>query len=150
MAVELTPRGTRGSNLEKIPRPLKKIMFGLLTFMMRLGRARLAYVITVGARSGRIYTVPLQWFPAGKDAWLVIASYGGSARHPDWYVNMAKNPDKVWIQIGNRKLKVHPESLRGDERLAAWQRIVSESPVYAGYQQKTDREIPVVRLRSVE
>jgi len=148
MTVELTPRGTHGANLEKLPRPFKKILFGLLTFMMRLGRARLVYLTTVGARSGRNFTVPLQWFPAGEDVWLVVASYGGSARHPDWYVNMAKNPDKVWIQIGKRKLKVRPESLKGDERMEVWQRIVSEAPVYAGYQKKTDREIPVVRLRS--
>jgi deazaflavin-dependent oxidoreductase (nitroreductase family) len=60
---------------------------------------------------------------------------------------MARNPDKVWIEMGKRKLKVEPESLKGDERAEAWRRIVSLAPGYAAYQEKTDRQIPVVRLR---
>jgi hypothetical protein len=34
----------------------------------------------------------------------------------------------------------------GHERAAAWTRIVAEAPQFAGYLEKTDREIPVVRL----
>ena len=108
------------------------------------------HLTTVGARSGLPRTVPLGWFPDGENRWLVVASTGGAARHPDWYVNMAKNPDQVWIQLGKRRVRVRPESLRGAEREEAWQRVVAATPTYGDYQKKTDRVIPVVRLTPVD
>ena len=65
-----------------------------------------------------------------------------------WYFNLAKNPDQVWITIDGRKVHVLPESLEGAEREEAWKRIVAQSPGYGDYTTKTDREIPVVRLRA--
>jgi hypothetical protein len=41
---------------------------------------------------------------------------------------------------------VTPTQLDGDARAEAWQRITQLQPRYAGYEQKTDRTIPVVRL----
>jgi len=146
MGVELTPSGTRGVKIPNIPRVLRKPLFKLAAWLMRRGGAPLVNVTTVGAKSGQPHTVPLSAFREGDDAWLVVASFGGAAKHPAWYHNMAKNPDKVRIEIGKRKLKVQPESLKGEEREKAWQRIVAEAPNYADYQEKTDREIPVVVL----
>ncbi len=54
------------------------------------------------------------------------------------------------VEIGKRKFRVQPDSLKGAERTESWQRIVSLSPGYGGYQQKTDREIPIVRLRPIK
>jgi deazaflavin-dependent oxidoreductase (nitroreductase family) len=104
---------------------------------------------TRGAKSGQLRTVPLRYFPDGPDAWLIVASLGGAAQHPAWYFNLAKNPDAVWITLKGRKVRVTPESLKGADRTAAWQRIVSEAPGYGAYQEQTDREIPVIRLRAV-
>ena len=75
-----------------------------------------------------------------------MASAAGSARHPAWYVNLAKHPDRAWIEVGDTRLKVRPEVLTGAERSATWGRIVAEAPAYAGYATRTDREIPLVRL----
>jgi deazaflavin-dependent oxidoreductase (nitroreductase family) len=147
MAVELTPKGTRGANLSRLPRPLLEVGLAVFYLFIRLQGTRLLALTTVGAKSGRPHTVPLSWFRDGADAWLVVASYGGTARHPAWYVNMARNPDQVWITIGKRKLRVQPESLKGAEREEAWRRIGMVAPIYHRYQEKTDREIPVVRLR---
>ena len=61
---------------------------------------------------------------------------------------MAKNPDKVWVTIDGRKIHVQPESLKGAEREEAWRRVVAKSKGYGNYTAKTDREIPVVRLRA--
>jgi deazaflavin-dependent oxidoreductase (nitroreductase family) len=149
MAVELTPRGTRGARLPNLPGPLKTVTLGLFYVFQRLRGMRLLDLTTIGAKSGQRRTVPLQWFPDGKDAWLIVASLGGASQHPAWYINLAKNPDQVWITLGKRTVRVTPESLKGAEREVAWQRIVRESPGYAAYQEKTDREIPVVRLRAV-
>jgi deazaflavin-dependent oxidoreductase (nitroreductase family) len=101
---------------------------------------------TTGAKTGNQHTVQLRPFPAGDNAWLIVASFGGAAKHPAWFVNMAKNPDKVWAEIGSRKLKVRPVSLTGAERDKAWARIIAAAPSYAEYQGQTDREIPIVRL----
>ncbi len=43
-------------------------------------------------------------------------------------------------------MAVTAEQLHGAERAEAWQQIVNASPRFAGYQQKTDRELPIIRL----
>ncbi len=156
MSVELTPMGTRGFEMPRLPRLMLKPMFGLLVIIfhlfgnrMRVLGAPLLLLTTVGARSGTPRRTVLGWFPDGDDAWLIVASYGGSARHPAWYFNLARHPDEVRIEMRGRSFRVQPESLRGAEREAAWQRIAAQSPGYAAYQQKTDRMIPIVRLKAV-
>jgi deazaflavin-dependent oxidoreductase (nitroreductase family) len=146
MAVEITPEGTRG---RPIPRRLVKPLVAVNNFLYRafgFGANGMLLLTTVGARSGEERTVPLAAFQDGDDAWLVVASAGGDARHPLWFRNLARNPDRVWIQVGRRRLRVTPELLQGPARVERWQRIVTERPNFAGYQRTTDREIPVVRL----
>jgi deazaflavin-dependent oxidoreductase (nitroreductase family) len=105
---------------------------------------------TVGARSGQQREAVLGGFPDGDDTWLVIASRGGSAHHPAWFLNIAANPDRVWAQVGNRKFKANVEQLTGKEREDAYARVVKVSPGYANYLKKTDREIPVLRITPAE
>jgi hypothetical protein len=64
-------------------------------------------------------------------------------------VNLARHPDHASIEIGGRQVKVEPESLRGAERAETWRQVVAQAPGYAAYQKKTDREIPLIRLRAV-
>ncbi len=154
MSVEVTPRGTRGFEPPRLPRPLMSAMIGIGTLAhrvlgdrMRVMGRPLLLLETIGAKSGQKRTTMLGWFPdTSEDNWLVVASYAGAARHPAWFLNMAKNPDQVWVEIGKRKFLVQPESLKGTDRAEEWQRIASLSPGYAKYQTKTDREIPVIRL----
>jgi deazaflavin-dependent oxidoreductase (nitroreductase family) len=101
---------------------------------------------SVGARTGQERTAVLGGFADGPDAWLVVASLGGAPTHPAWFHNVAKNPDKVWLQVGNRRMKVAVESLQGDAREKALARVAAVAPRYGEYQRKTDREIPVLRL----
>jgi deazaflavin-dependent oxidoreductase (nitroreductase family) len=155
MSVDLTPGGTRGWEPPRLPRPLMRAMLGLSVFLfhrfgdrMRVMGRPVLLLTTVGAKSGKVRRTILCWFPDGDDSWLVVASAAGSARHPAWYVNLARHPDQAAIGIGRRQVKVEPRSLRGAERAEAWGRIVALAPGYAAYQAKTDREIPVVRLRA--
>jgi deazaflavin-dependent oxidoreductase (nitroreductase family) len=101
---------------------------------------------TRGAKTGRLRTVPLGGFPDGEDSWLVVASLAGAARHPAWFLNMAKNPGDIWLEVGKERFEVRGESLEGEERAEALARIAAVSPRYGDYQEKTDREIPIVRL----
>ncbi len=105
---------------------------------------------TVGAKTGNEHTHVLGGFPDGDESWLVIASKGGAPTHPHWFHNLAKNPDKVWAQVGNRRFRANVESLQGEEREEAYARVVAVAKNYGSYPKKTDREIPVLRLTPAE
>jgi deazaflavin-dependent oxidoreductase (nitroreductase family) len=101
---------------------------------------------TVGRRSGQPRETPVAWFADGPDAWLVVASGGGS-RHPDWHVNLMAHPDRASIELpGRDAMPVTPHRLDGADREQAWQRIAAAQPRIAKYQSRSDREYPVVRL----
>jgi deazaflavin-dependent oxidoreductase (nitroreductase family) len=103
---------------------------------------------TVGARTGHEHTTVLGGFADGDNSWVIVASKSGAATHPHWYFNLAKNPEKVWLEVGNRKLRVTPTLLKGKEREEALARIAAIAPHYGEYPKKTDREIPLVRLKA--
>jgi deazaflavin-dependent oxidoreductase (nitroreductase family) len=115
----------------------------------RLSR-RLGFLVvlltTRGAKTGLTRTTPVGGFPDGENSWLVAASLAGAAQHPAWFLNMAKHPDDIWLEVGTERFKVRAESLEGQERAESLARIAVIAPRYGKYQQKTDREIPIVRL----
>jgi len=104
------------------------------------------YLTTVGAKTGKRRQSALGYELDGDGAWLVVASFGGAAQHPGWYHNLAAHPDQVWIEVGGRHHRVRAEQLDGARREQAWARIVASRPSMAGYQEKTDRVLPVLRL----
>ncbi len=101
---------------------------------------------TVGRKSGQERSTPLVWFPGDGRSWLIVASAAGAPRNPDWYYNIAAHPDRVRIEVEGRTVPVTATQLQGEQRAAAWQRIVQSSERFAKYQQQTDRELPVIRL----
>jgi len=106
---------------------------------------------TVGARTGRTRETILAWFPDEdrSDSWLIVGSNAGSARHPGWAHNLASDPDRATIDIGEGEVQVTAELLTGQEREDAWNRVIELSPGYAPYTAKTDRELPIFRLTAV-
>jgi deazaflavin-dependent oxidoreductase (nitroreductase family) len=123
----------------------------LMAGRIRKGRARFlgfnALVLTtVGRKTGVERTTPVGWFPGKDGSWLIVASAGGAARNPAWYYNIAAHPDQVQIDVEGRRVAVSAEQLHGSEREEAWQQITAASPRFAQYQQKTDRELPIIRL----
>ncbi len=146
MALQITPLGTYGAEMPKLARYLMKKMLGLGIWYARLSGDRQVILTTTGARTGLPHRVPVGRFPEDGNSFLVVASNAGSARHPAWFINMARHPDQVWAEVGKVNFKVRPKLLTGAERDAAWQRVISRSPGYAAYPTKTDRQIPVIRL----
>jgi deazaflavin-dependent oxidoreductase (nitroreductase family) len=98
----------------------------------------------VGAKSGRKRTSPLGYFSDGDDL-VVVASKGGNPRHPAWYHNLMANPDTE-IQVGSERRPVHARAANADERARLWPKAVETYGGYGGYQEKTDRVIPLVIL----
>ena len=117
--------------------------------MFKMMKRPIILLTTKGARSGQERTVSLNGFEDGDDAWLIVASKGGAATHPAWFKNMVEHPDDIWLEVGSRKMKVRGDSLTGREREEALARIVKDLKQYAGYEKKTDRQIPIVRLTRI-
>jgi deazaflavin-dependent oxidoreductase (nitroreductase family) len=161
LAIKATPNGTYGTKmpagkiLRKLFEPMAKR--GIDAYRRSGGKNRMSTMMgfpmvlltTKGARSGQERTVQLGGFADGDGAWLVVATDGGSPRHPAWFNNMVKDPDEIWLEVGSRKMKVTGESLHGREREETLARIAAISPRFGGYQKKTDREIPIVRLTRI-
>jgi deazaflavin-dependent oxidoreductase (nitroreductase family) len=101
---------------------------------------------TVGARTGAERTSPVGWWPGPDGSWLIVAAANGAAQNPAWYHNIAAHPDNVQIEVDGRRIGVTAEQLHGAERAQAWQQIAAATPRFAQYQDKTDRELPVIRL----
>ncbi|MGW3949704.1 nitroreductase/quinone reductase family protein [Streptomyces sp. NPDC004752] len=110
--------------------------------------ARLLLLTTTGARTNAPHTTPVGYLPDGGDRVLVIASAGGSPRHPDWYRNLLAHP-RVTVESGVFTYEAEAVVLSGEERDAAFARAVEAEPGWAEYQEKTDRVIPVVALREI-
>lgn len=99
---------------------------------------------TTGRRSGRARTTPLTYFRDGADL-VVIASNGGADRPPDWWLNLQQGPRAV-VEIGTDKLAVTARTASAAERERLWPGITATYSGYAGYQERTTRQIPVVLL----
>jgi deazaflavin-dependent oxidoreductase (nitroreductase family) len=99
---------------------------------------------TIGRRSGEQRTTPLIYGTDG-DSFTVVASKGGADEPPDWYRNLSENPE-VEVQVKADRFKGRARTASPEEKPALWQRMIAEWPSYDEYQQRTDREIPVVVL----
>ena len=98
----------------------------------------------VGARSGLKRTSPLGYVEDGRDV-VVVASKGGHPKNPAWYHNLRAHPDTT-VQIGSEHRAVRTRVASPDERARLWPKVVAAYGGYEGYQQRTDREIPLVIL----
>jgi proline iminopeptidase len=79
---------------------------------------------------------------------VIVASKGGAANHPGWYLNLIDEP-QVTVQVKADKYAARARTAEGAERAELWKQMAEVWPDYNNYQQKTDREIPVVVLERV-
>lgn len=99
---------------------------------------------TTGRKSGEPRTAPLIFGRDGDD-YLIVASVGGSPKHPGWYFNLQDDPHAV-IQVKADVMKVTARDATDDEKPRLWQIMNEVWPNYDVYQTRTDRQIPVVIL----
>ena len=100
----------------------------------------------VGARSGKRRTTPLVYLRDGEDV-VIVASKGGSPRHPGWYHNLRAHPETT-VQIGSRRTPVTARVATPAERSRLWPKVVALYQGYEDYQRRTERQIPLVILES--
>jgi deazaflavin-dependent oxidoreductase (nitroreductase family) len=134
--------------------PLLKRLMGLHTVAYRATRGVVGHRLPgvppmllldhIGARSGVKRTSPLVYVEDGANL-AIIASKGGFPKHPAWFHNLKANPDTT-VQVGAEHRKVRARVAGDEERKRLWPMAVDVYAGYAGYQERTDREIPVVVL----
>lgn len=99
---------------------------------------------TTGAKSGKERVIPVMYQVVG-DHFAVFASKAGAPSHPDWYHNLVAHPD-ITVEVGSDTVAVSARVTKGDERQEIWTRQKKDYPQFAGYEEATTREIPVVLL----
>ncbi len=107
--------------------------------------AKVLLLTTTGRSSGEPRTTPLIYENAGDGAYVIVASKGGAPEHPGWYRNLARDP-QVEVQVEADVFPARARTASGEERERLWRLAAEQWPDYDAYQQRTDREIPVVVL----
>jgi deazaflavin-dependent oxidoreductase (nitroreductase family) len=108
----------------------------------RIGHTESVLLTTTGRRSGSPRVTPLIATPDG-DRLLLVASNGGAPRHPDWYLNLVDHPE-VEVRRGAATLTMRARTADTTERATLWPLVVANYQGYAGYERKTERQIPLV------
>ena len=103
---------------------------------------------TTGRKTGRQRTVRLIYLRDGSD-YVVTASNGGRPRPPGWFFNLSSNP-RVSLEVHGAHRSAMAEIATPAQRQALWPQLVAIAPMFAGYQRRTTREIPMVLLHPVD
>ncbi|MEO3785253.1 nitroreductase family deazaflavin-dependent oxidoreductase [Actinocorallia sp. B10E7] len=102
---------------------------------------------TRGRRSGLLRRTALIYGRDG-DRHLLVASNGGAAEHPGWYLNLREDPD-VRVQVKAEKFAARARTASPGEKPELWKLMAEIFPMYDTYQTETEREIPLVVLERV-
>jgi deazaflavin-dependent oxidoreductase (nitroreductase family) len=101
---------------------------------------------TIGRRSGEPRSVMLTSPLRDGESMVIVASRGGDDRHPAWFHNLSAEP-KVEVAVkGGPKQTMIARVATPEERARLWPQVVEKFTNYAGYQKRTEREIPLVLL----
>jgi deazaflavin-dependent oxidoreductase (nitroreductase family) len=101
-----------------------------------------------GAKSGRTITKPLVYTTDG-DRIVIIASFAGAPKSPAWYNNLVANPVAT-VEVGSERFQVRAAVTAGEERQRLFDRQAEKMPIFAEYQKKTTRQIPVIVLTRID
>lgn len=108
----------------------------------QFGKAPVALLTTIGRKTGEPRVSPLIYLRDG-DRVILVASRGGSDKHPMWYLNLRANPT-VQVQIKDEVLTLTARLATDDERAEYWPKLTAMYPSFTDYQSWTDRVIPIV------
>jgi proline iminopeptidase len=99
---------------------------------------------TTGRKSGEPRQNALIYGMAGDNP-VIVASRGGTPEHPAWYLNLRDDPE-VGVQIRGDRFDARARDATPEERPELWEQMAEIWPDYNAYQERTDREIPIVIL----
>jgi deazaflavin-dependent oxidoreductase (nitroreductase family) len=110
----------------------------------RFEKVPLLLLHTTGAKSGRERVNPVAYQAEG-DRLIIFGSKGGAPTNPDWYHNLVANP-RATVEVGTDTFGVVARVAEGEERERIWEKQKERFPGFADYEQRTERQIPVIIL----
>ena len=118
------------ANKGKVPGELEGVPFLIIT--------------TTGAKTGKKRILPLAYQEIDSRL-IIIASMGGAPRNPPWFHNLVHCPN-VLIEKDGETFSARAVVTEGEDRDRLFQTVCDSLPVFAAYQKRTQRTIPVVEL----
>jgi deazaflavin-dependent oxidoreductase (nitroreductase family) len=138
-------------------KPTRLSYFSVLAHLVTGGRAYrgsadspagFLKLTTTGRKSGKARTVELIYIRDGS-AYVLTASNGGRPGHPGWLFNVRSNP-QVSIEVHGTRRRAMAEVAGPEKRAALWAKLLEIAPFYAGYEKRTQRQIPMVLVRLLD
>lgn len=130
--------------MNNLHRTILKVSCGKLGWTA--GNMPVLELTTTGRKSGQqraiMLTSPLQ----EGDTLVIVASRGGDDHHPAWFLNLRDNPEVTVRWKDGNPQTMTASVATDDERQRMWPIITEKAKIYAGYQNKTERQIPLVLL----
>ena len=132
-----------------------KAMNGVHKGLLKISGGRLGWtaanmpvleLTTIGRRSGQPRSVMLTSPHRDGDRIVIVASKGGEDTHPAWLLNLRENPQVTVSMKGAPGVAMIARVASPEERERLWLVVAEKQARYAGYQERTDREIPLVLL----
>jgi deazaflavin-dependent oxidoreductase (nitroreductase family) len=99
---------------------------------------------TTGRRTGKEREVTLYAWPDGERL-VIVGSRGGAAKDPAWVANLRAEP-RATVRRGRAVVEMRAEEVEGRERTRLWKLVTEAFPLYATYQARTKRTIPLFVL----
>jgi deazaflavin-dependent oxidoreductase (nitroreductase family) len=101
---------------------------------------------TKGRKTGQARSVMLTSPLQEGSTIVIVGSRGGDDRHPAWVLNIQENPDVEVAWKGGAKQPMKARVATADQRARLWPLVIADHKNYAGYQARTQREIPLILL----
>jgi len=108
--------------------------------------APLVLLTTTGAKSGQSRTHPLVCLVADDGTLFIFATNAGAPTSPDWYHNLVAHP-QVGVESGADSFEATAEVVTGPQREVIFAKQTQIFPVFADYEARAHRIIPVIALR---
>jgi deazaflavin-dependent oxidoreductase (nitroreductase family) len=147
----LKPKQIEGLNSAKVG-TLIKWMSKAQTFIFKktngklgnkfLKGAEVGILTTIGRKSGEPRDSPLLFLPEGNRI-VLVASQGGRATNPMWYLNLVANPS-VTFQTRAGSVELTAREATAAERDEYWPKLDAMYADFVNYRSYTDREIPII------
>ncbi|MDP3207961.1 MAG: nitroreductase/quinone reductase family protein [Rhodoglobus sp.] len=130
--------------MNKVHRALLKLTGGRIGW--RLAGMPMLELTTTGRKSGEPRSTMLSSPMQPDGSYIIVASRGGDDKHPAWFLNLVANSAVDVVFTGAASERRIARVATPAERAKLWPVIAAEHKNYGEYQEKTDREIPLVFL----
>ncbi len=142
------PSDSQLKTMNRLHRGLLKVSGG--RFGWTAANMPVLKLTTIGRKSSRPRSVMLTSPYRDGDMIVIVASKGGEDTHPAWFLNLRDNPQVVVTTRDSYERQMVAKVASPEDRERFWPIVTGKHSNYAGYQEKTDREIPLVLLQPAD